>query len=78
MKIKDINMDDLREVVKTLAKNHRCNNCAFKDFSQCCTEKNEHKRCIRSEKYWVNHLSNVDRKEFDATIELVLSGKYEY
>lgn len=73
MLMKNINIEELRKVVELLAKNHKC---PYNNTSMCGNR--VEKRCIKSEKYWINHLSNVDEKEYNATVELVLSGTYQY
>lgn len=76
MLMKNINMEELKKVVELLAKNHKCPQCPYNNTSMCGNR--VEKRCIKSEKYWINHLSNVDEKEYNATVELVLNGTYQY
>lgn len=76
IKIKNIDIDELKKVVELLAKNHKCPNCPWNDKSGCGTR--IEKRCIKSKEYWINYLNNVDIQEYKATVELVLNGTYEY
>ena len=76
MLMKNINMEELKKVVELLAKNHKCPQCPYNNTSMC-GNRIEY-RCIKSKEYWINHLSNVDEGEYNATIELVLNGTYQY
>lgn len=76
MKMKNIDIEKLNLTLELLVKNNKCTKCAWNNTSGCGNRIET--RCIKSKKYWINHLSNVDEKEYNATIELVLNGSYEY